>query len=101
MTSKHVFAGLEQYAIGKLQVDCETGVGLETGQGSNPQMMLQVSRDGGHTFGAEQWRDMGKLGNYRTRTQWTRLGQARDWVFRLRISDPVKRIILGVWVDGA
>lgn len=100
ITGKHVFAGLEQYAISKLQVDCETGIGLATGQGSNPQMMLQVSRDGGHNFGVEQWRDIGKLGEYRFRVQWTRLGQARDWVFRLRISDPVKRVILGAWVDG-
>ena len=63
ITGKHVFSGLEQYAISKLQVDCETGIGLETGQGNNPQMMLQVSRDGGHTFGVEQWRDMGSWVN--------------------------------------
>jgi hypothetical protein len=100
LTSKHVFSNLEQYAIGKLQVDCEAGTGLATGQGTDPQMMLQVSRDGGHTWGVEQWRSMGKLGEYKTRAQWTRLGQARDWVFRIRISDPIKRVILGAWVDG-
>lgn len=100
LTGKHFFNSLERYSISALQVDCETGVGLSTGQGSNPQMMLQISKDGGRTFGPEKWRSMGAIGKYLARVRWNRLGQARDWVFRLRISDPVKRVITGAWIKG-
>lgn len=99
ITTKHVSNGLERIFAYALQVDLEAGVGLATGQGSDPQIMLQVSRDGGHTWGPERWRSMGKIGNYKTRALWTRLGASRDFVFRLRISDPVKRVILGAYLS--
>lgn len=99
ITTKHVAEGLERIFIHALQVDIEPGVGLATGQGADPQIMLQVSRDGGHTWGAEMWRGMGKIGKYKTRALWTRLGMSRDFVFRFRISDPVKRAILGAYIS--
>ena len=100
LITKHVFAELEIYAISELQVDLEAGVGLATGQGSDPQIMLQISKDGGHTWSAERWVSMGKIGEYKRRAKWNRLGQSRDWVFKLRISDPVKRVLLGAYVTG-
>jgi hypothetical protein len=42
---------------------------------------------------------MGRLGEYRTRAIWRRLGQSRDRVFELVISDPVKRVIVDAWAD--
>ncbi|MFA6060735.1 MAG: hypothetical protein WC756_21240 [Taibaiella sp.] len=101
LISKHVFNGLSRFSIQALQVDIETGVGLSTGQGSDPQIMLQISKDGGHTWGNERWATMGKIGEYKSRARWLRLGQARDWVFKLRISDPVKRVILGAYIIGS
>ena len=100
LVTKHVFAGLERYTISELQVDLEAGVGLATGQGSDPQIMLQISKDGGHTWGAERWVGMGKIGEYTRRANWPRLGQSRNWTFRLRISDPVKRVLLGAYIEG-
>lgn len=100
LVSKHVFADLERYCISELQVDLEAGVGLATGQGSDPQIMLQISKDGGHTWGAERWISMGKIGEYKRRAKWNRLGQSRNWTFKIRISDPVKRVILGAYVTG-
>jgi len=76
-----------------VELDCERGVGLVTGQGSDPQAMLRISKDGGNTWGPERWRSMGKIGKYKPRVKWNRLGRARDAVFHLRISDPVKTII--------
>lgn len=98
LVTKHVFANLERVSVSQLQIDLESGVGLATGQGSDPQIMLQVSKDGGHTWGAERWASMGKIGEYTQRAKWNRLGQARDFVFRFRISDPVKRVILGAYL---
>lgn len=58
-------------------------------QGSDPQIMLQVSRNNGNTFGKEKWKSIGKAGKYFTRVRWTRLGSAKDFVFQLTMTDPV------------
>jgi hypothetical protein len=94
ITSKHIAADLDELTVWELQLDMETGVGLPAGQGSNPQVMLQVSRDNGHTFGNELWVTLGRLGNYIARAVWRRLGRARDFTVRVRISDPVKVVII-------
>lgn len=78
------------------EVDMETGVGLSTGQGSDPQVMLEYSTDGGRTYSApQQWRTMGAIGAYQTRLQWRELGSAFHWTFKLSVTDPVKRTITG------
>lgn len=82
-----------------LQVDAETGVGLVSGQGSDPQIMLRWSDDGGRTWSSEHWRSLGKIGEYRTRAIWRRLGQSRDRVYELVITDPVKRVLVDAWAD--
>ena len=76
-------------AHAQLELDMETGVGLQSGQGTNPQIMMQYSDDGGRTWSSELWRDIGAVGKYRTRVKWNKLGRSRDRVYRIRISDPV------------
>lgn len=81
-----------------LQLDVESGVGLNLGQGSDPQVMLRFSDDGGHTWGNEHWRTMGALGEYGRRVIWRRLGttlKLRDRVLEVSGSDPVKIAIMG------
>jgi hypothetical protein len=98
--SRHLSFDDKRFSVDMLQLDMETGVGATTGQGSNPQIMLQVSTDGGHTWGTEQWATFGALGNYKTRAIWRRVsGIARDVVFKFRITDPVKRVILGASIQ--
>ena len=94
LRSKHVAQETNNVSVGRLWVDMETGVGLATGQGSNPQVAMRYSKDGGHTWSAELWRSLGAMGKYLTRLLWLRLGAARDWVFELSGSDPVKIAIL-------
>lgn len=78
-----------------LQIDMETGVGLQSGQGSDPQAMLQWSDDGGHTWSNEHWASIGQVGKYKTRVRWRRLGRSRDRVYRVTITDPVKVVMIG------
>ena len=108
-----------------LQLDCETGVGLEgvfglilaetgdiltteseepleleeaTDVGVNPQIMLRWSDDGGHTWSNEHWSPMGKVGEYSKRVFWRRLGMTlklRDRVYEISGTDPVKVYIMG------
>lgn len=96
LVGRHAMSG-DWSALDEFWIDLESGVGLTSGQGQAPQIMLQVSKDGGHTWGNERWTDLGALGNYRSRAVWRRLGRARDWVFRLRITDPVKPVFVGAW----
>lgn len=89
---------LNRTAQHSLQLDCETGVGLITGQGSDPEVMLRWSDDGGHTWSNEHWRSMGRIGKYGYRTYWRRLGMTekiRDRVYEVSGTDPVKIVITG------
>jgi hypothetical protein len=72
-----------------LRVDMEVGVGLTSGQGSNPQIALSISRDNGKTWGPDVWKDVGAMGEYATVVEWRRLGSPRSFIPRLRITDPV------------
>ena len=89
---------LKRSAHHSLQLDAETGVGLNDGQGSEPQVMLRWSDDGGHTWSNEHWNSMGAIGTYGTRTIWRRLGMTekiRDRVYEVSGTDPVKIAIMG------
>src|SRR5262249_41933529 len=46
----------------QLQVDVETGLGLQSGQGSDPKLMLRWSDDGGKTWSNEYMASAGKAG---------------------------------------
>jgi hypothetical protein len=81
-----------------LQLDIEPGVGLNLGQGSDPEVMLRWSDDGGHTWSNEHWAKIGKIGQFYRRVLWRRLGMTlklRDRVYELSGTDPVKISIMG------
>jgi hypothetical protein len=95
---------LNRTAQHTLQLDCETGVGIVTGQGSDPEVMLRWSDDGGHTWSNEHWRKMGKIGEYGYRTIWRRLGMTmklRDRVYEISGTDPVKLAIMGAELQAS
>jgi hypothetical protein len=79
-----------------LWIEMQAGVGLQSGQGSDPQVMLQISRDN-KPFGAELWRSFGRVGQYTARAVWNRLGRARNWTFRVRVTDPVPVTFIAAW----
>jgi hypothetical protein len=95
----HLHQGNQRLVYNRLTLDMETGVGLSSGQGEDPQVMLQLSNDGGHTYGNEIWQTFGRQGEYRTQVTFRRLGMARDRVFKLVISDPVRVRIVGGDLD--
>lgn len=67
---------------------------LAATQGSDPQAMLRWSNDGGSTWSNEHWVTIGKIGQYANRALWRRLGYARDRIFEVVVSDPVKAVIV-------
>ena len=89
---------LRRTAHHSLQIDLESGTGLNLGQGSDPQVMLRWSDDGGHTWSNEHWAGIGKIGEYYKRVFFRRLGMTlklRDRVYELSMTDPVKTAIMG------
>jgi hypothetical protein len=81
--------GQKRFTVNTIQLILDVGIGLSTGQGSDPQCMRRASRDGGKTFGPEKWRSMGKQGAYSTRVIWRACGMARNYVDEFVWSDPV------------
>lgn len=94
--SRHQSTG-EWSHISQLWLEMEAGTGLNLGQGQTPQIMMQISKDGGHEYGPEVWREIGAMGKYRQRAVFNRLGRARDWLFKFRITDPVKVVFVAAW----
>ncbi len=69
-------------------------------QGADPQIMLSISDNGGRTFSLlQKWRSMGKIGRYKQRLRWLKMGDFRQRQMRLEVTDPVRRNIIGVYVD--
>lgn len=90
----------KRHFISRFELDVETGIGIASGQGVDPQIMLEWSRDGGRTYlGLQLWQSIGRMGAYTSRLRWLRLGQARQWVFRVTSSDPVRRVIMSASAD--
>lgn len=83
------------------ELDMETGVGLQAGQGSLPQIMMQFSDDSGHTWSHEQWATAGAQGEYLRRAIWRRLGRSRQRAYRIRITDPVKVALVAARIEVA
>lgn len=90
---------LDRLTVDKFRVDIEVGNGTATGQGSNPVIGLEVSRDNGKTWGAMMWARMGAIGDYARRVEWRRLGTAYNFVFRLTVTDPVPFVMVSACVN--
>jgi len=88
----------ERMFFSRFELDLEPGLGLTAGQGSDPQVMLQTSNDGGKTWGTERWRSAGKIGEYLRRVFWDRLGSARRRVFKIVMTDPIPWKITNAYV---
>jgi len=90
----HLVSDFQREYFEELQLHFQPGVGLISGQGSSPQAMLRWSNDGGSTWSNEHWVNIGKIGKYKNRAIWRRLGTARDRIFEVVVTDPIKAVIV-------
>ena len=81
-----------------LEVDFEKGVG--NSDATDPQVWLSWSDNGGHTWSNEYARKIGKIGEYDARAVWRQLGSARERSYRVRITDPVKPVLIGGYLQA-
>jgi hypothetical protein len=89
--------------IDRFELGTEPGVGLASGQGSDPRAELRVSKDMAKTWWSKGTARLGAMGQYGVGVFWTRLGRARvdRLVLEVIITDPVKRVIgPGAWIQA-
>lgn len=84
----------------RLEIIMETGVGLTSGQGSDPEIMMDVSDDGGITWESLPNRKLGPLGHYQHNIVWQQLGSSYQRVYRGAISDPVKAVLTDTQLEA-
>jgi len=99
--SRHVLSNFNRMRISFVYFDMEVGTTIPYQMGSayyypsgRPAMvMFQYSWDNGRNWSKERWISLGMDGQYRQRVTLRRLRSARDFVFKLRMTDPVKWVI--------
>jgi hypothetical protein len=95
----HLSSEGAQVRYNKLTLGFETGVGLQSGQGSSPLVSLRLSKDGARTWSDSYTADIGAVGKYQTNVTFRRLGIADQMTFRIRVTDPVKIAITGSYLE--
>lgn len=89
--------GVNRQTLYCFETFMETGVGdLVT---TDPQIILQYSRDGGRNWSTEMWRSMGKQGEYLSRAVWRVNVEFRQLQLRLQLPDSVRRCVIGYFAD--
>ncbi len=78
-------------------VDCQPAVGTAQPPADNPVIRLRYSDDAGATFGPQLIEPLGKVGETERRAVFRNLGQARNRVFEIEVSDPVQVTIIGAY----
>lgn len=79
-----------------LYVDMEEGTG--DNNTANPQVMLRF-KDENTKWSTEKWRALGSLGSGLTRLVWRMLGRARKRVYELKVTDPVKAVVVDAYLS--
>ena len=93
----------DSMVMSRLTLDVEQGIGLISGQGETPRLMVEVSIDSGRSFPHVSWMELGKLGENTLRTEVDLMARGQSFIFRLSMSDPVPLTIKGAYlkVKGA
>ena len=101
ITTPNLHGDRHRIFVPRFEIDVQAGDGMPLDPTVGPVMMLDYSRDGGQTFvGLSKWRSMGAQGQYKQRLRWLNLGQGRQWMFRIQCTDPVRRQIIGAYIDS-
>lgn len=77
----------------------EVGDLMDTSTDDQPIVSLSWSDDAGRSYGNAVTQSLGNPGQYLTSIQWNRLGLARDRVYRLSWSAPMKTALQGVYLE--
>lgn len=82
-----------------LIVDLEGGVGNIAAPGEDPMLKMRYSDDAGRTYSNFLLTSIGKIGETTARAIYRNLGQGRNRVFEIVISDPVNVTITNAYAE--
>lgn len=81
--------------LSSVQLDMEEGIG--DGNTANDDIFeLSYSKNGGHTYSNLVQRNAGEGGDWNRRVIWRRLGQARNWIFRINTKTTKRPVLKGL-----
>jgi hypothetical protein len=90
--------------VSSVELRMESGKASVTGSGSDPQISMRYSNDGGYTWSHHMARDIGEIGQYANHISWNMLGTGREWIFELVIVEPIKfsiiEAIADIYIEG-
>lgn len=94
----HDTEDLENTFFFRFYIEMETGA-HDPDLVSEPLALLSWSNDSGNNWSNEYEASIGKVGRYRQRLIWRRLGYAVNRVFKLTISDPIRKVLVDTYAD--
>lgn len=80
-------------------VELEQGVGIATGQGEDPMLIMRFSDTNGKEWSNERWVSMGKIGEYKARCRYLRIGRSRHRIYEIALTDPVTETIYAAHIN--
>lgn len=89
----------QRVEMSRMEFIIETGTGLVTSQGDDPQIMLEPSYDGGRSWSTGTWLKIGRLGEFDVRAEWFNMKSFYDLTIRLTTSDAVAFNIYSAAID--
>lgn len=98
ITNRQLGLAGRRVKMSKIVFDLEQGVGLSTGQGVDPKMMIEASYDGGKTFDSQDWVRLGRAGENTLQVEWYSVRSFYELTLRITISDPVPITIYGAQI---
>lgn len=90
------------FMVNDIQLVWNTGTTTDTDNSTgarDPVVMLEVSTDGGNTFGNERWAGGGRTGQYGHRSVWYGIGVGTMFAFRFTVTDRVNVVITGAKIS--
>jgi len=87
-------------AVNRFELVLDSGLGLPSGQGSDPDIRLRVSLDG-QTWGSERRTSAGRMGQYGVRPVWVGCGSSESvWQPEVTVSDPIPYRLAQAFIEG-
>lgn len=99
ITSKDLGLGHSRVVMSRLWLHMQAGVGIISGQGSRPQLMVSASFDGGQSFTNEDDVLIGRQGQGNIRVKWDNMRSFDSMFIKIRCSDPVFLAIYGATLE--
>lgn len=86
----------EKLFMDRLELTIDPGQSLVTAES---QIIMQYSDDNGKTWSSERWQSIGAQGEYFYKISWLQLGDFYNRMFRFKMTDPIKWVLISLDAD--